>query len=518
MGSAANTQVSGGQKQRIAIARSLLRDPKILLLDEATSALDSESEKVVQKTIDKITSSKDRTVIQIAHRLSTVRGSDRIIVLNNGKVRENGTHDELMESKGHYFRLVCLQNLDDDFDRKSIALGSKSPNSLTESAINSIRDSEKLESSERLEGSKATDKSNAKKARSLSRGDETYFLFGALGAVLAGLIFPAWGFTFAYMIELLYFNAVLPCNEDLDLPPPIPYNSCQDYWDSVYDDMRSLSFTISYIYIGMMGVTLIGNTLVFYGFGTATERMNKRVRDATFQNLIRQEVAYFDTRPVSSITSQLSDDAAMIHSFSGEPIRTFVMNLSSVLVGLVVSFVFMWPFALVALAVLPFMAFGAEAEQKMYMGEDETSGEDEKNSSIIVIESLSNVKTVASLSLEDNRIEQFSQALHNEDPTPLLTNLIKGATSGIGPFFQQWSFALLYWWGGWLITNYPTIYSNQGFLISMFSLLFSLSGMAAAAQGATDRTKAIAAAERIFDLIERKSKIDPLSMDGKKDL
>jgi ABC-type multidrug transport system fused ATPase/permease subunit len=121
--------------------------------------------------------------------------------------------------------------------------------------------------------------------------------------------------------------------------------------------MRELSFFITYIYIALMVAALIGNTLVFYGFGTATERMNKRVRNATFKNLIRQEVAYFDMRPVSAITSQLSDDAAMIHSFSGEPIRTLVMTLASVLVGLVVSFIYMWPFALVALGVLPFMAF-----------------------------------------------------------------------------------------------------------------------------------------------------------------
>lgn len=159
------------------------------------------------------------------------------------------------------------------------------------------------------------------------------------------------------MIELLYFNTVMPCDELNGQQPPPPFTFCQDYWDSIRNNMRELSFTISYIYIAMMVVTLIGNTLVFYCFGTAAERMNKRVRDATFKNLIRQEVAYFDIKSVSTLTSQLSDDAAMNHSFSGEPIRTLVMNVASVLVGLIVSFWFMWPFALVALAVLPFMAF-----------------------------------------------------------------------------------------------------------------------------------------------------------------
>merc|ERR1711862_25032 len=263
--------------------------------------------------------------------------------------------------------------------------------------------------------------------------------------------------------------------------------------------------------------SLIGNILVYYGFGIATERMNKRVRDSSFKSLVRQEVAYFDTRPVSAITSQLSDDAALIHSFSGEPIRTLVMNLASVLVGLVVAFVFMWPFAMVALGVLPFMAFGSMVEQKMYMGEDIDTDE-EKSSGVIIIESISNIRTVASLSLENTRSQQYAEALHQEDPTPLKSNCIKGASSGLGPLFQQWSWALPYWWGGWLIAKFPDLYTNQGFLISMFSLLFSLSGMAAAAQGATDRPKALAAAQRTFDLIERKSQIDPLSSDGKKDV
>jgi len=92
--------------------------------------------------------------------------------------------------------------------------------------------------------------------------------------------------------------------------------------------------------------------------------MHKRVRDATFKSLIRQEISYFDVRPIGSITTQLSDDAALIHSFSGEPIRSLVMNVASVAVGLVVSFVFMWPFALLTLGIIPFMAWPLEPKPR----------------------------------------------------------------------------------------------------------------------------------------------------------
>ncbi len=99
--------LSGGQKQRLAIARALLKNPPILILDEATSALDTESEKMVQKAIEVLM--KDRTVLVIAHRLSTVQNADKIVVLDKGKILEVGSHNELYEKGGLYRRLYDIQ-------------------------------------------------------------------------------------------------------------------------------------------------------------------------------------------------------------------------------------------------------------------------------------------------------------------------------------------------------------------------------------------------------------------------
>ena len=101
------SRLSGGQRQRISIARAILKNPPILILDEATSALDTESEKLVQEALEHLM--RDRTTLVVAHRLSTIRNADVICVIHDGKIVEQGKHDELLALNGYYAKLYAMQ-------------------------------------------------------------------------------------------------------------------------------------------------------------------------------------------------------------------------------------------------------------------------------------------------------------------------------------------------------------------------------------------------------------------------
>lgn len=496
--------MSGGQKQRVAIARALVKKPKVILLDEATSALDSESEALVQEALDRLMESKDHTTIVIAHRLSTIRECDKIAFIADGVVKEFGSHDELLnKSHGRYKRLYEAQTR-----RASVA------NIFGGTSLSYVGDEEEEKPDFETEIEEAEKSAfDAKRARQMAQPDSLYMLIGAIGAIIAGAVFPAWGIMFGETINLL-FRRIPGCNGTTSDGVP-----CDVFYQSEADDMRQVSFVLSGYWVAIAIGCIVGNLLTFYGFGMASERLNKRVRDSAFTALVRQEVAFYDKRSVGRITSQLEDDAARIHTFSGEPIRSLLIAVSSMVIGLAVSFAYMWPFALLAVACIPIMGAATSIEMKKMMGEDESvdNGQDELNSpGGIAVETLINIRTVAALTLENQRYADYENALDRNGTHYVRDGFLSGLSSGFSMGVQQWVNALQLWFGGWVLFNNPTTYTFDAFLISMFSLLFSLFGLGAAFQGISDKKETEASAGRVFYLLDRESEIDPMSEDGKK--
>ncbi len=165
------------------------------------------------------------------------------------------------------------------------------------------------------------------------------------------------------------------------------------------------------------------------------------------------------------------------------------------------------------------MAFGKYMQNARLRGSDEgdiTKTAAESSEGAIVIETLVNIRVVASLSLEASRVRSYACALEKKDTNNLFHNFLSGTAQGLGSFFQMWGYALMFYFGSWLIINRG--YEVREYLVSLFGLMLSLTGLAAATAGLTDADKAKEAANRIFELIERQSEIDPLSNSGKKQM
>ena len=299
-----------------------------------------------------------------------------------------------------------------------------------------IQDEGEIMDFEKEEEALALKAFNKADARKIAMPELNNYLIGGIGCAIAGGIFPAWGIVFAKLIGLLFYPA-MPCDESLSITYGFP--TCQDYYDFVKDEMRDLSFEVAIYWAIIIAACFIGNLLAFWGLGHATENINKRVRDCTFAALLRQEVAFFDKRSVGSITSQLQDDVSMLHAFSSEPIRTLIINLASVATGLTISMIYMWPFALLSLCVIPFMGFATAIEMKRFLGTDENEANEDGNDSPggIIVETLLNIRTVSALTLEEQRMEDYEKALAKAEGDLLSESVVSGTLSGLSIGIQQ---------------------------------------------------------------------------------
>ncbi|GJV17415.1 ABC transporter B family member 21-like protein [Tanacetum coccineum] len=504
------TQLSGGQKQRIAIARAILKDPRILLLDEATSALDAESERVVQEALDRIM--VNRTTVIVAHRLSTVRNADMIAVIHRGKMVEKGSHSELIQDpEGAYTQLIKLQDInggskqhtseEQDIRRLSSqksfyqrSISRESSSSRRHSASMSfgmptvgVPGSMDIESPNDEKDSEKPHKVPIRRLAYLNKPELPVIILGAIAAIVNGTIFPIFSILLSSMIKTFF-------------EPPHKMKSDSRFWALMFVVLGVVSF-----------VAYPGRS---YLFAIAGSKLIKRIRALCFEKVINMEVGWFDKQENSSgaIGARLSADAANVRGLVGDALAQIVQDSASVAAGLVIAFTACWQLALIILALIPLMSANGYVQMQFMKGFSADAKLMYEEASQVANDAVGSIRTVASFCAEEKVMKLYQDKCEGPKKSGIKQGLISGIGFGV-------SFALLFcMYGASFYAGARFVEAGITNFTDVFRVFFALTMAALAVSQsssfAPDTSKAKGSAVSVFAILDRKSEIDPSDESG----
>ncbi|EED20402.1 ATP-binding cassette transporter, putative [Talaromyces stipitatus ATCC 10500] len=481
--------LSGGQKQRIAIARAIVSDPKILLLDEATSAIDSKSEEAVQKAINQ--ASRGRTTVVIAHRLSTVRNADNIVVLHRGQIAEQGTHNELMELRGSYHKLVLAQS--GTLDSSSMSGHAKLD--LAES----FNDAPVSEPSE-LDSHSINERSRDIKEDQYS---QPYNISSDLSFV-AQLNLPEWPVLAAGLAMSSLAGLAQPAQSALYAKAIIALAKPLTEHSQIRHDVNILAL----LYLGLALLLLVLKMGEGIALGLCSERLISRAREMAFRSMLKQDISFFDKteNDAGSLTSFLSAETENLRSVSGTTLGVLVSSFATVVGGIIIALAVGWKLTLVCVCAVPVILGTGILRFKILADFGETVAAYNAKSASLACEYTNAMRTVASLAMEAYVLDQYA-ALHRDQlRQSWKANLRNSGLYASAQSALYLAMALAFWYGSRLL--FRGEYSRFQFFLVFAEVIFGVQSAGTLASFAGDISKGRRAARWLRVLADREPRIN----------